>query len=51
MLEITIPSTYDSTLAPPGKHVVNIFLQYTPHTLSPEWHQSWHALKESYADA
>ena len=50
MLEITIPSTYDSTLAPPGKHVANIFLQYTPYTLSPEVAPNWHALKESYAD-
>jgi phytoene dehydrogenase-like protein len=50
MLEITIPTTYDSSLAPPGKHVANIFLQYTPHTLSPEVAANWHALKESYAD-
>jgi phytoene dehydrogenase-like protein len=50
MLEITIPSTYDSTLAPAGKHVSNIFLQYTPYTLAPEVAPSWHALKESYAD-
>jgi len=50
MLEITIPSTYDSTFAPPGKHVVNIFLQYTPYTLSPDVAPSWHAIKESYAD-
>jgi phytoene dehydrogenase-like protein len=50
MLEITIPSTYDSTLAPAGRHVANIFLQYTPYTLSPEVAPNWHALKESYAD-
>jgi phytoene dehydrogenase-like protein len=50
MLEITIPSTYDSSLAPPGKHVANIFLQYAPYTLSPEVARNWHALKESYAD-
>jgi phytoene dehydrogenase-like protein len=50
MLEITIPTTYDSTLAPPGKHVMNIFLQYTPYTLSPEVAPNWHAIKESYAD-
>ena len=50
MLEITIPTTYDSALAPPGKHVMNIFLQYTPYTLSPEVAPNWHALKERYAD-
>jgi phytoene dehydrogenase-like protein len=51
MLEITIPTTYDSSLAPPGKHVANIFLQYTPYTLSPQVAANWHALKESYADS
>jgi phytoene dehydrogenase-like protein len=29
---------------------MNIFLQYTPYTLSPEVAPSWHAIKESYAD-
>ena len=50
MLEITIPTTYDSSLAPPGKHLMNVFLQYTPYSLSPHVAPSWHALKESYAD-
>jgi phytoene dehydrogenase-like protein len=50
MLEITIPTTYDPSLAPPGKHVANIFLQYTPYTLSPQVAANWHALKEDYAD-
>ncbi len=49
MLEITIPTAYDSTLAPPGKHLMNIFLQYTPYRLSPEGASGWRALKESYA--
>lgn len=50
MLEMTIPTTYDSTLAPPGKHVMNIFLQYTPYSLSRDVAPNWHAIKESYAD-
>jgi phytoene dehydrogenase-like protein len=50
MLEITIPTTYDESLAPKGKHLMNIFLQYTPYSLSPEVAPSWHAIKESYAD-
>ncbi|MFN7994435.1 MAG: NAD(P)/FAD-dependent oxidoreductase [Bryobacteraceae bacterium] len=33
MLELTIPTMYDSSLAPPGKHVMGIFLQYAPYTL------------------
>jgi phytoene dehydrogenase-like protein len=50
MLEITLPTTYDDSLAPEGKHLMNIFLQYTPYSLAPEVAPSWHALKESYAD-
>ncbi len=50
MLEMTIPTTYDPTLAPSGKHVMNIFLQYTPYSLSKDVAPNWHALKESYAD-
>ena len=50
MLEITIPTTYDESLAPKGKHLMNIFLQYTPYSLSPEVAPSWHAIRESYAD-
>jgi phytoene dehydrogenase-like protein len=33
LLEITIPSAYDATLAPPGKHVMSIFAQYAPYRL------------------
>jgi phytoene dehydrogenase-like protein len=50
MLEITIPTAYDPSLAPPGKHLMNIFLQYTPYSLSPEVASSWHVLKDTYAD-
>lgn len=31
ILEITIPSVLDDSLAPPGKHVMNIFLQFVPY--------------------
>lgn len=34
-LEVTIPTTYDPSLAPPGKHIMNIFVQYTPYRLAP----------------
>lgn len=30
-LEVTIPSLADSTLAPSGKHVMSIWMQYTPY--------------------
>jgi phytoene dehydrogenase-like protein len=38
LLEITIPTAYDSTLAPPRKHVMSIFAQYAPYRLATgEW--------------
>jgi phytoene dehydrogenase-like protein len=33
LLEITIPTAYDPSLAPPGKHVMSIFAQYAPYRL------------------
>jgi phytoene dehydrogenase-like protein len=33
MLELTIPTMYDPSLAPPGKHIMGLFLQYAPYTL------------------
>ena len=46
-LEVTIPTTYDPSLAPPGKHLVNIFVQYTPYRLAEG---DWDEMKETYAD-
>lgn len=31
VIEFTLPSTLDPTLAPPGKHVASLFVQYTPY--------------------
>ncbi|KAI3418527.1 uncharacterized protein J3R85_013733 [Psidium guajava] len=31
IIEMTIPSVLDKTIAPPGKHVINLFIQYTPY--------------------
>ena len=36
-LEVTIPSLTDSTLAPPGKHVMSIYMQYAPYKLKGDW--------------
>jgi phytoene dehydrogenase-like protein len=47
LLEMTIPTTYDDSLAPPGKHVMGIFLQYTPYDLREG---DWKSAKEKYAD-
>jgi phytoene dehydrogenase-like protein len=45
-LEVTIPTVYDPSLAPEGKSIMSIFVQYTPYTLSQG---SWDALKDAYA--
>jgi phytoene dehydrogenase-like protein len=61
LLEITIPTAYDPSLAPPGKHVMSIFVQYAPYELrgtsstadggasaTPE--TAWADEKERFAD-
>ena len=47
LLELTIPTMYDSSLAPPGRHVMGIFLQYAPYTLRDA---SWEELREPFGD-
>ncbi|KAJ8013777.1 hypothetical protein DPEC_G00033310 [Dallia pectoralis] len=49
MLEMTIPSVLDPTLAPPGCHVVSLFIQFTPYSLDGgrEWTEQD---KEDFAD-
>ncbi|KAM9804216.1 pyridine nucleotide-disulfide oxidoreductase domain-containing protein 2 [Neosynchiropus ocellatus] len=48
MLEMTIPSALDPTLAPPGCHVVLLFTQFTPyHIEGREWTEQD---KQAYAD-
>ncbi len=47
ILEITIPSSVDPTVAPEGKHVMNIFVQYAPYRLAEG---DWDDIKESFAD-
>lgn len=49
LIEMTIPSSLDSTIAPKGCHVCLLFTQYTPYTLSDgkEWDEE---TKEDYAN-
>jgi phytoene dehydrogenase-like protein len=47
LLELTIPTMYDATLAPPGKHIMGIFLQYAPYTLREG---TWDELREPFGD-
>ncbi len=46
ILECTIPSAVDPTIAPPGKHVMNIFTQYGPYQLRNG--TSWEQEKDAY---
>ena len=48
ILELTLPSSLDRTLAPDGRHVMNMFVQYTPYHLADG--QRWDDIKESFAD-
>ncbi|MEK6193376.1 MAG: NAD(P)/FAD-dependent oxidoreductase [Deltaproteobacteria bacterium] len=47
-LEITIPSTLDDSLAPPGHHVMSILAKYYPYELAGD--TSWDDIKEDVAD-
>jgi phytoene dehydrogenase-like protein len=48
ILEITLPSSVDPTVAPAGKHVMNIFVQYAPYKLADG--MSWDDVKEDFGD-
>jgi phytoene dehydrogenase-like protein len=47
ILECTIPSVVDPTVAPPGRHLMSIFVQYAPYKLRGA---TWDDLRESFAD-
>ena len=47
LLELTIPTMYDPSLAPAGRHIMGIFLQYAPYTLREG---SWDDLREPFGD-
>jgi phytoene dehydrogenase-like protein len=47
LLEMTIPTMYDPSLAPPGHHIMGIFLQYAPYTLHG---LKWDEIREPYSD-
>lgn len=48
MLEITLPTSVDRTIAPAGQHLMNIFVQYAPYKLADG--QQWDDIKEDFAD-
>jgi phytoene dehydrogenase-like protein len=47
VLECTIPSVVDPTVAPPGRHLMSIFVQYAPYALGEG---TWDELREPFAD-
>jgi phytoene dehydrogenase-like protein len=48
MLEVTLPTTYDDSLAPAGIHLMSIFAQYAPYRLAGD--QTWADIREAVAD-
>ncbi|KAJ4963787.1 hypothetical protein NE237_023726 [Protea cynaroides] len=47
-IEMTIPSVLDNTISPPGKHIINLFIQFTPYKSSEgSWEDS--AFRDSFA--
>jgi len=48
-LNVVIPSTVDPTVAPPGKHVMSIFVQYAPYHLK-EGADTWPSRREEFGD-
>ena len=47
-MDILIPSTIDPSMAPPGKHVMSIFVQYAPYALREG---TWEEKREAFGDA
>ncbi|HSQ55836.1 MAG TPA: NAD(P)/FAD-dependent oxidoreductase, partial [Gemmata sp.] len=47
MLECTMATALDDSLAPPGKHILSMFVQYAPYHLKGT---TWDAEKDKFAD-
>ncbi|MEE9207499.1 MAG: NAD(P)/FAD-dependent oxidoreductase [Gemmatimonadota bacterium] len=47
-MDIVIPSLIDPSMAPPGKHVMSIFVQYAPFDLNGGWNDE---RREAFGDA
>ena len=46
-MDIDIPTTLDPSMAPPGKHVMSIFVQYAPYHLNGGWNDEQ---REAFGD-
>jgi phytoene dehydrogenase-like protein len=49
-LNVVIPSITDPSVAPPGKHVMSIFVQYAPYNIK-EGPECWPEKREAFGDA
>ena len=47
LLELTVPTMYDPSLAPAGQHIMGIFLQYAPYTLRES---DWDTLRDPFTE-
>jgi len=47
IVEMTIPTSVDKTLAPEGHHILSLFVQYAPYKLAEG---NWDDVKEEFAD-
>ena len=47
ILEITMPTSVDRTIAPEGKHILSMFVQYAPYKLAEG---NWDDQKEAFGD-
>jgi phytoene dehydrogenase-like protein len=48
MLQITLPTLFDPSQAPAGKHTAVVW-QYAPYAVAPEGPEGWRNLREEYA--
>jgi phytoene dehydrogenase-like protein len=48
VIELTLPSALDTTLAPSGHHIAQLFVQYAPYKLAEGL--NWDAIKDEFAD-
>src|SRR5206468_6557817 len=47
LVELTLPSALDASLAPPGRHVASLFVQWVPCSAAPE---AWPAIRDAIAE-
>ena len=47
ILEMTLPTSVDDTIAPEGHHIMSVFIQFAPYRLA---NGSWDEIKDEFAD-